>query len=86
MNRELLTGFEYQTGVAHAEFLQSSETGEYFLLEVACRVGGAYIANVLEQASGFNYGANGRNSKPRRRKIHTKHRNFAKISPVSPFV
>ena len=54
MNRELLTGFEYQTGVAHAEFLQSSETGEYFLLEVACRVGGAYIANVLEQASGFN--------------------------------
>lgn len=54
LNKKLLTGFEYQNGVSHAEFLQSAETGEFFLLEVACRVGGAYIANVLEQASGFN--------------------------------
>ena len=34
--------------------MQSDDTGEFFLLEVACRVGGAYIANVLEQACGFN--------------------------------
>jgi biotin carboxylase len=54
LNRQLLEGFEYRQGVAHAEFLRSSATGEYFLLEVAARVGGAYIANVLEQASGFN--------------------------------
>jgi biotin carboxylase len=54
LNAELLEGFEYRQGVAHAEFLQSKETGEFFLLEVAARVGGAYIANVLEQASGFN--------------------------------
>jgi biotin carboxylase len=54
LNRRLLEGFEYKRGVAHAEFLQSSATGEYYLLEVAARVGGAYIANVLEQASGFN--------------------------------
>lgn len=54
LNRELLKGFEYEQGVSHAEFLQSAETGEFFLLEVAARVGGAYIANVLEQASGFN--------------------------------
>lgn len=54
LNKKLLEGFEYQSGVSHAEFLQSSETGEFYLLEVACRVGGAYIANVLEQASGFN--------------------------------
>lgn len=54
MNRALLMGFEYDHGVSHAEFLQSSETGEFFLIEVAARVGGAYIANVLEHACGFN--------------------------------
>ncbi len=54
LNKKLLKGFEYKRGVSHAEFLQSAETGEFFLLEVACRVGGAYIANVLEHACGFN--------------------------------
>lgn len=54
LNKQLLQGFEYERGVAHAEFLQSSETGEFYLLEVAARVGGAYIANVLEQACGFS--------------------------------
>lgn len=54
LNKKLLEGFDYAQGVAHAEFLQSAETGEFFLLEVACRVGGAYIANVHEHASGFN--------------------------------
>lgn len=54
MNRALLMAFEYDRGVSHAEFLQSKETGEFFLLEVACRVGGAYIANVLEHACNFN--------------------------------
>lgn len=54
LNKKLLEGFDYKQGVAHAEFLQSAETGEFFLLEVACRVGGAYIANVHEHASGFN--------------------------------
>jgi biotin carboxylase len=54
LNKKLLKAFEYERGVSHAEFLQSRETGEFFLLEVAARVGGAYIANVLEQAAGFN--------------------------------
>jgi len=54
MNRALLMAFEYERGVTHGEFLQSKETGEFFLLEVACRVGGAYIANVLENACNFN--------------------------------
>jgi len=54
LNAELLSAFEYEQGVSHAEFLQSEETGEFYMLEVACRVGGAYIANVLEHASNFN--------------------------------
>jgi biotin carboxylase len=54
LNKKLLKAFEYERGITHAEFLQSNTTGEFFLLEVAARVGGAYIANVLEQAAGFS--------------------------------
>lgn len=54
LNKKLLKGFEYERGVAHAEFLQSAADGRFYLLEVAARVGGAHIANVLEYACGFN--------------------------------
>lgn len=54
LNSQLLSAFDFKKGVTHAEFLRSDATGEFFLLEVACRVGGAYIANVLEHAAGFN--------------------------------
>lgn len=54
LNQQLLTAFKYERGVSHAEFLQSAEDGKFYLLEVACRVGGAYIANVLEHACNFN--------------------------------
>ena len=54
LNQALLSAFEYNQGVSHAEFLQSEADGRFYLLEVACRVGGAYTANVHEQASNFN--------------------------------
>jgi len=54
LNQQLLTAFKYDGGVSHAEFLQSQADGKFYLLEVACRVGGAYIANVLEHACNFN--------------------------------
>jgi biotin carboxylase len=54
LNSDLLSAFGYERGVSHAEFLQSAEDGQFYLLEVACRVGGAYIANVLEHACNFN--------------------------------
>ncbi len=54
LNQQLLSAFNYERGVSHAEFLESSEDGKFYLLEVACRVGGAYIANVLEHACNFN--------------------------------
>ena len=54
LNKQLLKAFKYERGIAHAEFLQSDADGKFYLLEVAARVGGAYIANVLDQASGFN--------------------------------
>ncbi len=54
LNQQLLSAFKYERGVSHAEFLQSEADGNFYLLEVACRVGGAYIANVLEHACNFN--------------------------------
>jgi biotin carboxylase len=54
LNSQLISAFEYKNGVSHAEFLLSEADGKFYLLEVACRVGGAYIANVLEYAAGFN--------------------------------
>lgn len=54
LNQQLLTAFKYERGVSHAEFLHSEADGKFYLLEVACRVGGAYIANVLEHACNFN--------------------------------
>ena len=54
LNKKLLEAFKYERGVSHAEFLQSADNGKFYLLEVACRVGGAYIANVLEHACNFN--------------------------------
>lgn len=54
LNGQLLKAFKYEQGVSHAEFLQSESDGKLYLLEVACRVGGAYISNVLEHACNFN--------------------------------
>ena len=54
LNQQLLSAFKYERGVSHAEFLRSEADGKFYLLEVACRVGGAYIANVLEHACNFN--------------------------------
>ena len=43
-----------QTGATHAEFIKSDADGDFYFLEIASRVGGAYIADVLEAASGIN--------------------------------
>ena len=43
-----------QTGATHAEFIKSEVDGDFHFLEIAARVGGAYIADVLQAASGIN--------------------------------
>ena len=41
-------------GVTHSEFIRSHADGRFYFLETAARVGGAYIADVIEHASGLN--------------------------------
>ncbi|HSB26988.1 MAG TPA: ATP-grasp domain-containing protein [Pyrinomonadaceae bacterium] len=53
-NRKLIKALGLQHGATHAEFIKSTEDGKFYFLEIAARVGGAYIAEVLEAASGIN--------------------------------
>jgi hypothetical protein len=43
-----------RNGVTHSEFIRAHADGRFYFLETAARVGGAYIAEVVEQASGLN--------------------------------
>lgn len=54
LNRKLVKALGLENGTAHAEFIRSHEDGQFYFLEIAARVGGAYIADVLEASSGVN--------------------------------
>ena len=54
INRKLIKALGLRRGVTHAEFIKSAADGNFYFLEIASRVGGAYIAEVLEAASGVN--------------------------------
>jgi biotin carboxylase len=54
INRGLIKAMGLESGATHAEFIKSETDGEFYFLEIAARVGGAYIADVLEAASGIN--------------------------------
>jgi len=54
LNREMLTTLCMVRGVSHSEFIRSAEDGRWYFLETSARVGGAYIVNVVEAASGIN--------------------------------
>jgi biotin carboxylase len=54
INKKLVRALGLERGATHAEFIKSEEDGKFYFLEIAARVGGAYIADVLEAASGVN--------------------------------
>ena len=53
-NKKLINALGLERGATHAEFIKSDADGKFYFLEIAARVGGAYIADVLEAASGIN--------------------------------
>lgn len=59
VNRDLIAALGLLRGVAHAEFIkahedQAHEDGNFYFLECAARVGGAYINEMVEAATGLN--------------------------------
>jgi biotin carboxylase len=54
INKDLIAALGLLRGVAHAEFIKAHEDGEFYFLECAARVGGAYINEMVEAATGIN--------------------------------
>ena len=54
INRNLIKSLGLVRGVTHAEFLKAHADGKFYFLEIAARVGGAYIADLIEAATGIN--------------------------------
>ncbi|HEY6190402.1 MAG TPA: ATP-grasp domain-containing protein [Pyrinomonadaceae bacterium] len=54
INSKLVETLGLKRGAAHAEFIKSAEDGQFYFLEIASRVGGSYISEVLEAARGIN--------------------------------
>jgi carbamoylphosphate synthase large subunit len=53
-NERLLKAFGLADGVSHTEFIRAQADGEIYFLETSARVGGAHIADLIEQATGIN--------------------------------
>jgi len=49
-----LSALGMSRGVTHSEFIKAHSNGCFYFLETAARVGGAFIAEVVEYASGVN--------------------------------
>lgn len=54
MNQDVIAAMGLQRGVTHAEFIRSEKDGAYYFLEIAARVGGANIDQLVQAAAGFN--------------------------------
>jgi len=54
INRELIAALGLLRGVAHAEFIRAHGDEQFYFLECAARVGGAYINEMVEAATGIN--------------------------------
>ncbi len=54
MNQALIRALGFVRGATHAEFIRGAADGRFYFLEIAARVGGAFIADTLEAASGVN--------------------------------
>jgi biotin carboxylase len=54
LNRELIRALGLVRGISHAEFISAGSDGHFYFLECAARVGGAYISEMIEVATGIN--------------------------------
>lgn len=54
LNQQVLQALHFRRGITHTEFIRSHADGRFYFLETAARVGGAYIADMLEHATGIN--------------------------------
>ena len=53
VHQKLVDALGLVRGVTHTEFLKSHADGRFYFLEIAARIGGAYISNVVQAATGI---------------------------------
>lgn len=53
-NNDVMKAFGMVYSASHTEYIKSSEDGKFYFLETSSRVGGAHVAEMVEQASGIN--------------------------------
>jgi hypothetical protein len=54
ITRKVVTALGIRRGAVHAEFIRARDDGRFHFLEIAARVGGANIAEMVEAATGIN--------------------------------
>ncbi len=54
LNTELAPGLGLQRGVTHAEYIRAHADGKLYFLEIAARVGGAFIVDLVQASTGVN--------------------------------
>lgn len=54
LTHQLIQALGLVRGVSHAEFIRARSDGHFYFLECAARVGGAYISEMVEIATGIN--------------------------------
>jgi carbamoylphosphate synthase large subunit len=54
LNERVIKALGLTNGVTHAEYIKGRDDGRCYFLEIACRVGGANIAEAVEAATGIN--------------------------------
>ncbi|MCB0659003.1 MAG: ATPase [Saprospiraceae bacterium] len=53
-NQALMKAFNMRQSASHSEWVRSHETGEFYLIETASRVGGAHLAEMINLATNVN--------------------------------
>jgi biotin carboxylase len=54
LNEQVVNRLGMWRGVTHAEYIRANADGRYYFLEIAARVGGAHISDLVEAATGIN--------------------------------
>jgi ATP-grasp domain len=54
MNARLAPALGMMYGVTHGEYIKAHADGRYYFLEIAARVGGAFIADLVAESTGVN--------------------------------
>jgi biotin carboxylase len=54
LNARVISTLGLDYGIAHAEYIKGYENRQFYFLEIAARVGGAHLSDLIEAATGLN--------------------------------